>query len=169
MLFQCLQPQDASEGEWPYHGVPSNVLVGTEVPDGVHQERRNGLPAVIPDTIVTDHGKQYLSAHVIGACARLGICVQPAIKKKPTDKPTLERFFGTMRQSLLQHLSGYKGPDVYSRGQAVEQGAFYYVSELEQIIREWVSTVYHHSEHAGWRFPTCHVRGSHRPRCSRSA
>ncbi|MDM7829869.1 helix-turn-helix domain-containing protein [Cellulomonas edaphi] len=153
VLFQCLQPQEAGEGDWPYHGVPSNVLVGTEVPDGVHQERRNGLPAVIPDTIVTDHGKQYLSAHVIGACARLGICVQPAIKKKPTDKPTLERFFGTMRQSLLQHLSGYKGPDVYSRGHAVEQGAFYYVSELEQIIREWVSTVYHHSEHAGLALP----------------
>lgn len=149
VLFQCLLPQSESGHPWPYHGVPSNVLVGTEKPDGVHQERHSGLPAVIPDTIVTDHGKQYMSAHVIGVCARLGICVQPAIPHKPTDKPTVERFFGTMRESLLQHLPGYKGPDVYSRGKDVEQGAFYYVTELEQILREWVSTVYHHSEHAG--------------------
>lgn len=149
VLFQGLLPQSETGREWPYHGVPSNVLVGTEEPDGVHQERLGGLPAVIPDTIVTDHGKQYMSAHVIGVCARLGICVQPAIPNKPTDKPTVERFFGTMRDSLLQHLSGYKGPDVYSRGKDVEQGAFYYVAELEQIIREWVATVYHHSLHDG--------------------
>lgn len=149
VLFQCVMPQSEASGSWPYHGVPSNVLVGTEEPDGVHQQRRGGLPAVIPDTIVTDHGKQYLSAHVIGACARMGICVQPAIKDKPTDKPTLERFFGTLRLSLLQHLTGYKGPDVYSRGADVEQGAFYYVAELEQVIREWVTTVYHHTQHDG--------------------
>ncbi|WP_235522260.1 helix-turn-helix domain-containing protein [Cellulomonas sp. Root137] len=149
VLFQCVLPQSDGREPWPYHGVPSNVLVGTEEPDGVHQQRRGGLPAIIPDTIVTDHGKQYISAHVIGACARLGICVQPAIKDKPTDKPTLERFFGTLRLSLLQHLSGYKGPDVYSRGKDVEDGAFYYVAELEQIIREWVATVYHHSLHDG--------------------
>ncbi|WP_235518729.1 helix-turn-helix domain-containing protein [Cellulomonas sp. Leaf334] len=153
VLFQCLLPQSESGKDWPYHGVPSNVLVGTEEPDGVHQERRGGLPAVIPDTIVTDHGKQYMSAHVIGVCARLGICVQPAIPHKPTDKPTIERFFGTLRQSLLQHLTGYKGPDVYSRGKDVEQGAFYYVAELEQIIREWVTTVYHQSQHDGLAEP----------------
>lgn len=153
VLFQCLLPHTDSGQGWPYHGVPSNVLVGTEEPDGLHQERRGGLPAVIPDTIVTDHGKQYMSAHVIGACARLGICVQPAIKDKPTDKPTVERFFKTLRESLLQHLSGYKGPDVYSRGKDVEQGAFFYVAELEQIIREWVGIVYHHSEHAGLAVP----------------
>lgn len=149
VLFQCLEPQSEAGRAWPYHGVPRNVLVGTEEPDGVHQARAGDLPAVIPDTIITDHGKQYMSAHVIGACARLGICVQPAIPHKPTDKPTVERFFLTLRDSLLQHLTGYKGPDVYSRGKDVEQGAFYYVAELEQIIREWVATVYHHSRHDG--------------------
>lgn len=150
VLFQCVMPQSEASGSWPYPGVPTNVLVGTEEPDGVHQQRRGGLPAVIPDTIVTDHGKQYLSAHVIGACARMGICVQPAIKDKPTDKPTLERFFGTLRLSLLQHLTGYKGPDVYSRGADVEQGAFYYVAELEQVIREWVTTDRVHDARRRW-------------------
>lgn len=149
VLYQCVRPPEEAGEAWLFHGVPSNVLVGTEVPDGVHQERVGGRPAALPETIVVDHGKQYLSAHVIGACARLGICVQPAIPYKPTDKPTVERFFRTVRESLLQHLTGYKGPDVYSRGKDVEKGAFYYVSELEQIIREWVGSIYHHTVHAG--------------------
>ena len=68
-------------------------------------------------------------------CERLGISIQPAIPDKPTDKPALERFFRTLRQSLLEQLPGYKGPDVWSRGKDVEREAFYYVGELEQLIR----------------------------------
>ena len=104
---------------------------------------------VLPDTIVVDHGKIYLSEHTRSVCERLGISIQPAIPDKPTDKPALERFFRTLRQSLLEHLPGYKGPDVYSRGDRVEAEAFYYVAELEQLIREWVGRVYHHTAHAG--------------------
>jgi hypothetical protein len=69
------------------------------------------------------------------------------------DKPTLERFFRTLRESLLQHLPAYKGQDVYSRGKDVEGNAFYYVAELEQIIREWVGSVYHHTKHRGLCVP----------------
>jgi putative transposase len=157
VLFQTVTVQRSSDddeaGVWPFHGVPRNLLVGTEEPDGVSQQRIGGLPACVPEAIVVDHGRQYLSNHVIGVCARLGITIQPAIPHKPTDKPNLERFFRTLRESLLQHLPAYKGPDVYSRGRDVEDKAFYYVAELEQIIREWVGTVYHHSKHDGLCVP----------------
>lgn len=157
VLYQCITPghdTDANPDQvWPYHGVPRNLLVGTETPDGISQQRIGDLPACLPEAIVVDHGKQYLSSHVIGVCARLGITVQPAIPHKPTDKPTVERFFRTLRESLLQHLPAYKGPDVYSRGKDVEDAAFYYVSELEQIIREWVGRVYHHTRHDGLCVP----------------
>lgn len=89
----------------------------------------------------------------MSVCARLGITVQPAIPYKPTDKPTVERFFQTLRESLLQHLPAYKGPDVYSRGKDVEGQAFLYVAELEQIVREWVGAVYHHTKHTGLCVP----------------
>ncbi|WP_272269457.1 MULTISPECIES: helix-turn-helix domain-containing protein [unclassified Rhodococcus (in: high G+C Gram-positive bacteria)] len=157
VLYQCITPArdtDANPDQvWPYHGVPRNLLVGTETPDGISQQRIGDLPACLPEAIVVDHGKQYLSSHVIGVCARLGITVQPAIPHKPTDKPTVERFFRTLRESLLQHLPAYKGPDVYSRGKDVEDAAFYYASELEQIIREWVGRVYHHTRHDGLCVP----------------
>ncbi|MDQ2758632.1 MAG: integrase, partial [Actinomycetota bacterium] len=164
VLFQAVTPQSSDlsdsgddsgddSGGWPFHGVPRNVLFGTEEPDGVSQQRVGALPGCVPETIVVDHGKQYLSAHVVGVCARMGISVQPAIPHKPTDKPTVERFFRTLRESLLQHLPAYKGPDVYSRGKDVEGQAFLYVSELEQIIREWVGTIYHHTKHSGLCVP----------------
>lgn len=129
------------------------MLIGTEEPDGVSQERVAGLPAVLPEAIVVDHGKTYVSDHVIAACARLGITVQPAIPYKPTDKPTIERLFRTLNQGLLQHLPAYKGPDVFHRGADVEDQAFFYVAELEQIIREWVGQVYHHTKHEGLCVP----------------
>ncbi|WP_345774305.1 helix-turn-helix domain-containing protein [Rhodococcus pyridinivorans] len=157
VLYQCITPGHDTDSNpaqvWPYHGVPRNLLVGTETPDGISQQRIGDLPACLPEAIVVDHGKQYLSSHVIGVCARLGITVQLAIPHKPTDKPTVERFFRTLRESLLQHLPAYKGPDVYSRGKDVEGAAFYYVSELEQIIREWVGRVYHHTRHDGLCVP----------------
>ncbi len=140
VLFQTVTPQRwgwaAGSPQGPYGGVPENVVLGD--PGGV-----------LPDTIVVDHGKIYLSEHTRGVCERLGISIQPAIPNKPTDKPALERFFRTLRQSLLEHLPGYKGPDVASRGKDVEGEAFYYVTELEEIIREWVGRVYHHIAHAG--------------------
>ena len=155
VLYQCVAPRGkgSKDGDWPFHGVPANLLVGTEIPDGVSQERVGWQPACLPEAIIVDHGRVYLSDHTISACARLGITVQPALPYTPTDKPTVERFFRTLREGLLQHLPGYKGPDVYSRGKDVEGEAFYYVSELEQIIREWVGSIYHRTKHSGLVVP----------------
>ena len=57
-------------------------------------------------------------------------------------KPTCERFFKTLREGLIQHLPACKGPDIYSRGEHVEDAAFLYVCELEDIIAEWIALVF---------------------------
>lgn len=138
VLYQVVTPQRwgpmTDEAPAPYAGVPENLLTQST--------------GALPDTIVVDHGKVYLAARTKAVCQRLGINIQPAIPHKPTDKPTVERFFRTLRQQLLEGLPAYKGPDVASRGKNVEDGAFYYVSELETIIREWVG-IYHHTAHRG--------------------
>lgn len=140
VLYQVVTPQtwgpvsEIGEGRGPYAGVPESILTQDT--------------GALPDTIVVDHGKVYLSHHTRSVCQRLGINIQPAIPHKPTDKPTIERFFRTLRQQLLEHLPAYKGPDIYSRGKNVEREAFYFVSDLEAIIREWVG-IYHHSPHQG--------------------
>ena len=151
VLYQAATPglpNTANAGSWPFHGIPEKLVI--ESPDPGSEL----ISGCLPETIVVDHGKQYLSEHVMGACARLGISIQPAIARKPTDKPTVERFFRTLRQSLLQHLRAYKGPDIYSRGENIERQAFYYISELEQIIREWIGSTYHHTRHEGLCIPS---------------
>lgn len=64
------------------------------------------------------------------------------------DKGPVERFFRTLREDLLQALPGYKGPDICSRGEHPEDDAFFFLDELEAIIREWVATVYHCRPHS---------------------
>ncbi|MDQ6948814.1 MAG: Mu transposase C-terminal domain-containing protein, partial [Actinomycetota bacterium] len=146
VLYEAITPDSRSStgtGIFPYHGVPTVVLV-----DADHVEAP-GLPGVDPETIVIDHGRIYLSQHLLSVCARLGISVQPARPYTPTDKAAVERFFRTLSEGLLGALPGYKGPDVYSRGERVEDQAFYFIPELEQVIREWVATMYHLQPHEG--------------------
>ena len=129
----------------PLHGVPDH-LVFTEVAAG-------GEVWCPPETLVVDHGKAFLSAHVIGVCARLGISVSPAQVYKPTDKPTVERFFKTLRERLIARLPGYKGPDLHSRGKGVEGQAFYFLHEVEDAIRDWIVSEYHVAAHDGLSVP----------------
>jgi transposase InsO family protein len=150
LLYEAVVPRPAPESwppeaSWPYHGVPQHLAFTEE-------GQPAAMPACPPETLVIDHGKAFLSAHVISVCTRLGISIQPAQPRKPTDKPTCERFFKTLREGLIQHLPAYKGPDVYSRGENVEDAAFYYLHELEDIIREWIA-VYHRRPHDGLAVP----------------
>ncbi|HEV2343919.1 MAG TPA: Mu transposase C-terminal domain-containing protein [Actinocrinis sp.] len=150
LLYEALTPKTAppewpQQACWPYHGIPLH-LVHTEITE---DERPAGVPVCPPETLVIDHGKAFLSEHVLSVCTRLGISIQPARPKTPTDKPTVERFFRTLREGLIQYLPGYKGPDVYSRGENVEDTAFFYLHELEDVIREWIAMVYHRRRHSG--------------------
>ena len=151
VLFQAIMPRPApqdwpAEACWAYHGVPQH-LVFTEA------GRLPGIPVCPPETLVIDHGKAFLSAHVISVCTRLGISIQPAQPKKPTDKPTCERFFKTLREGLIQYLPAYKGPDIYSRGEGLEDAAFLFIHELEDVIREWVAVAYHRGRQDGLAVP----------------
>jgi putative transposase len=150
-LYECVAGREApaswpSDAVWPYHGIPANVIFDEDGPPMTG-------PVCAPETLVVDHGKVFLSAHVIAVCTRLGISIQPAQPHKPTDKPTVERFFRTLREGLIQHLPAYKGPDVYSRGDRVEAEAFLFLHELEDVIREWIATVYHCGKHDGLTIP----------------
>ncbi|MDX1873309.1 Mu transposase C-terminal domain-containing protein [Mycolicibacterium sp. 120266] len=153
VLYQGFRPLPADEewparAVWPEHGVPRSVLVDPEAIERPSARGKAG-PAILPETIVVDHGKIYISEHLTSTCERLGISIQPARLRTGRDKGPIERFFRTLREDLLQTLPGYKGPDVYSRGLDVESEAFFYLDELEAIIREWIAVVYHHRPHDG--------------------
>ncbi|MFE2584584.1 DciA family protein [Streptomyces sp. NPDC059378] len=89
-------------------------------------------PKVAPETLIVDHGKIYVSAHLTSVCRRMGISVQPARLRTGRDKGPVERFFRTLREDLLQRLPGYKGPDIHSRGLNPEKDAFFFHHELRE-------------------------------------
>jgi transposase InsO family protein len=143
VIFEIIQPHEAPPDWpewacWPYHGVPETVLVL----DKDNEVRLQG-PGILPDAVTVDHGKVYISAHITNACAELGISLQPARKYTATDKAPIERFFGTLRTGLFDLLPGYKGESIEARGIGAEGEAFYLVSQLEEMIREWIATIYH--------------------------
>jgi transposase InsO family protein len=147
VLFEALRPgsrQHTSGGLLPYAGLPDLVVAG----DGTA-----GLAGVAAETVVVDHGKVYLSDHLLSVCQRLGISVQPARPYTPTDKAAVERFFRTLSEGLLAALPGYKGSDVYSRGADPEGCAYFFTNELEQVVREWIDRIYHRRPHAGLAEP----------------
>jgi transposase InsO family protein len=153
VLYQAFRPPPADDtwpahAVWPEHGIPRAVLVDVEAIERPDTRGRSG-PAIVPETIVVDHGKIYISEHLTSTCERMGISIQPARLRTGRDKGPVERFFRTIREDLLQALPGYKGPDVHSRGLDVESEAFFYLDELEAIIREWTAVVYHHRPHDG--------------------
>jgi transposase InsO family protein len=156
VLFESVRPlpgpaDGQDDGRPPYHGLPGRVVI-----DAARLAAEDGeplLPSVAAETVLVDHGKIYLSEHLMSACARLGISVQPARVYQATDKGPLERWFRTLGEQLLAALPGYKGPDVYRRGKNPEQQAFYFLSELEQIVRRWTADCYHRQPHAGLCVP----------------
>lgn len=152
LLYESISPPELTEhwppeAAWPYHGLPATVVVDADRVDG--PLRGAVRPPLLPETVVVDHGRVYVSEHITSVCARLGISIQPARKNTPTDKSPLERWFKTLRTSLLEVLPGYKGPDVFSRGEHPEGEAFFFLHELEDIIREWTAVIYHRRGHDG--------------------
>jgi transposase InsO family protein len=160
LLYQAFRPRPApadwpAHAVWPEHGIPRSVLLDPEAIDGPVAGLAS--PAMVPETIVVDHGKIYVGEHLTSVCRRMGVSIQPARLRTGRDKGPIERFFRTLREDLLQALPGYKGPDVHARGVDPQGEAFFFLHELESIIREWSAAVYHHCPHANLVDP--HVPG----------
>ncbi|MEW2274184.1 integrase [Streptomyces griseofuscus] len=135
----------------PYVGVPSSVVM--DASQMVDERGRRLLTPVAAETVVMDHGKIYMSEHVHSVCTELGISIQPARVYQPTDKAVVERFFRTLNDGILKRLPGYKGSDIHSRGEDPTGEAFYFLDELEAIIREWITLIYHQRPHEGATVP----------------
>ena len=110
-------------------------------------------PVIIPETIVCDHGKAYLSATFRAACRSLGISLAPAHPDTPTDKPVIERTLGSVATLFAQHVAGYVGSSVERRGKNAEDGAVWSMAELQALLDEWIVAVWQNRPHDGLRDP----------------
>jgi putative transposase len=109
-------------------------------------------PVIVPDTIVIDGGKVFISDTFLRACERLGISVQRARPRTPTDKPIVEATFAAINTLWCQHLAGYTGRDTTRRGQQPEAEAAWTVPELQDLLDEWI-ICWQHRPHDSLRDP----------------
>lgn len=109
------------------------------------------VPYIVPETITTDRGKDYLSETFISACRHFGISVIPSPPHSPTYKGHIERLMGTIETSWMQKLPGYVGNSVSNRGRVIDHASLLTIRELRESFEEWWVRVYQRTPHSELR------------------
>ncbi|MEQ4305529.1 hypothetical protein ABNF97_29800 [Plantactinospora sp. B6F1] len=108
-------------------------------------------PVIVPDQIVIDHGRVFVSDTFSRACNRLGISVQPARKGTPTDKGVVEATNSAVKTLFAQHVAGYTGGNPTMRGRDVT--GEWTIGELQDLLDEWLIVGWQHRPHEALRDP----------------
>jgi Mu transposase, C-terminal len=116
-------------------------------------EHAAARPVIIPQVIVVDHGKVFVSESFKASCAFLGISFQPARKATGTDKPHIERTLGSVATMFAQYVSGYTGRGVEYRGRGIEKNAVWSLPELQDLLDQWLVAEWQNRPHDGLRDP----------------
>ena len=95
-------------------------------------------PVIVPDTIVIDNGKVFVSDTFIRACARLGISVQNCRPGTPTDKGIVEATIAAVNTLFCQHVAAYTSSSTQLRGDRVDAQAAWTVPDLQDLLDEWL-------------------------------
>ena len=110
-------------------------------------------PVIVPNTVVIDHGKVFLSEVFLRAADTLGISVQPASQRTGTDKAVIERAFESVNTLFCQHVAGYTGRDVTRRGADIADQPLWSLTDLQELLDEWVIAGWQCRRHEGLRHP----------------
>jgi transposase InsO family protein len=108
-------------------------------------------PVIVPDTIVIDGGKVFISEVFTRACERLGVSIQRGRPRTPTDKAIVEATFSSINSLFCQHVASYTGSNPTLRG-ADATGAWT-VPELQDLLDEWLLAGWQARPHDALRDP----------------
>ena len=116
-------------------------------------EHAAARPVIIPETIVCDHGKVFVSRNFRASCRFLGINFQPAHEGTPTDKPYIERTLGSVATLFAQFIFGYTGSGPERRGRSIEHQPLFSILEHQELLDEWIISAWQNRPHDGLRDP----------------
>ncbi|MGH8879697.1 MAG: Mu transposase C-terminal domain-containing protein, partial [Stackebrandtia sp.] len=116
-------------------------------------EHAAARPVIVPETIVCDHGKVFISRNFRSSCRFLGINFQPAHLGTPTDKPHIERMMASVGTLFAQFVAGYTGSSVERRGRKVEDEPLWSMLDLQELLDEWIVAGWQNRPHDGLRDP----------------
>jgi len=110
-------------------------------------------PVVVPETVVVDRGRVFVSEGFLAACETLGVSVQPAPPRQPAAKGPVERTFGSINSMFCQYVAGYTGSNTTRRGRDVEGEARWSLPQLQDLLDEWITAGWQSRPHNGLRHP----------------
>jgi transposase InsO family protein len=154
LLARAMTPEPMRPG-WPQAISIARSVLPFQAMRSI-DERLEGAaarPVIVPETVVYDHGKVYLSTAFRNACRTLGITLQPAHPDTPTDKPHVERTLQSVGTLFAQHVAAYLGSSVERRGKNAEAAAAFSLLELQDLLDEWIVTGWQNRPHDGLRDP----------------
>jgi transposase InsO family protein len=152
LLAKMLVPEPMRPGWSTALRMSASVLPHARLLDiDARMEQAAARPVIVPDTIVIDHGKVFVSETFTRACDRLGISVQPARPRTPTDKPIVETTFEAINSLFCQHVASYTSYNTSRRGTDAT-GAFT-LPELQDLLDEWLLAGWQTRPHDSLRDP----------------
>lgn len=152
LLAKMLVPEPMRPGWSTALRMSASVLPHARLLDiDARMEQAAARPVIVPDTIVIDHGKVFVSETFTRACDRLGISVQPARPRTPTDKPIVETTFEAINSLFCQHVASYTSYNTTRRGTDAT-GAFTLL-ELQDLLDEWLLAGWQTRPHDALRDP----------------
>jgi putative transposase len=104
----------------------------------------------VPNTLVTDQGKELIGNDLTDACESLGIVMDVAPIKTPEFKAGVERSFGTLNTGLFHQLPGTTFSNFLERGDynSVKQ-ACVSLNDVERALNIFMMDIYSEKFHRG--------------------
>ncbi|WP_018571182.1 Mu transposase C-terminal domain-containing protein [Streptomyces sp. PsTaAH-124] len=116
-------------------------------------EHAAAKPVIVPEVIVCDHGKVFVSHNFRASCRFLEIDFQPTHKGSPFEKGHIEKTLGSVATMFAQFLPGYTGRNTDHRGRHPEEENLWSLPELQDLLDEWIVAKWQNRPHDGLRDP----------------
>jgi hypothetical protein len=116
-------------------------------------EHAAARPVIVPETIIVDQGKVFVSRNFRSSCNFLGVNFQPVHDASGWEKGHIERMLGSVGTLFAQFVAGYTGFNAERRGRGTAGQAVWSLPELQELLDEWIVAAWQHRPHDGLRDP----------------
>ena len=154
LLARALTPEPMRPG-WPASLAMAHSALPYDRLLGIDERLRHAAarPVIVPGTIVIDHGSVFVSGNFRASCRHLGISIQPAHLATGSDKPHIEKMFSSLGTLFCQFAAGYLGRSADRRGRRVDGQPLWSLMQMQDLLDEWLISVWQNRAHEGLRDP----------------
>lgn len=152
LLARILRPRQCRPDAPEWMRLDASEVLPHEQMTAFDQRQRGALavPYIVPESITTDRGNDYLGPTFISACRHFGISVRQAPPQSPTYKTHIERLLGSVDTLWMQKQPGYVGNNPTHRGEISHDGLLT-LRELADSFEQWWVRVWQNRPHDGLR------------------